>query len=55
MATSIREEISIFVGGLSGLCLFIIVKGKWSYGVQVEWRCDESRWYSNERQLHSLI
>ena len=19
------------------------------------WRCDENRWYSNERELHSLI
>ena len=55
MATSIREERSTLVGGLSCLHLFLIVLCKGSYGVEVEWRCDENRWYSNERQLHSLI
>ena len=39
MATSVSEERSTFVGGLSCLCLFIIILCKGSYGVQVEWRC----------------
>ena len=47
MATSIREEISIFVRGLSGLHLFLIVLCGKSYGAPVGWRCDESRWYRN--------
>ena len=51
MTTSASEERSTFVGGVSGLCLFIIVLCKGSYGAQVEWRCDENRWYSNEREL----
>ena len=55
MATSVSEERSTFVGGLSCLFLFIIVLCKGSYGVPAQWRCDENRRYSNERQLHSLI
>ena len=35
--------------------VFIIVLCKGSYGVPVVWRCDENRWYSNERELHSVI
>ena len=55
MATSVSEERSTFVGGLSYLCLFIIVLCKGSYGAPVGWRCDENRWYNNERETHSLI
>ena len=35
--------------------VFIILLCKGSNGVPVVWRCDENRWYSNERELHSLI
>ena len=49
MATFVGEERSTFVGRLSCLCLFVIILCKGSYGAQVGWRCDENRWYSNER------
>ena len=55
MATSLSEERSTFVGGLSCLCLFIIILCKGSYGAQVKWRCDDNSWYSSERELHSVI
>ena len=35
--------------------VFIIVLCKGSYGVPVVWGCDENRWYSNEREVHSMI
>ena len=35
--------------------VFIIVLCKGSNGVPVVWRCDENRWYSNERETHSVI
>ena len=40
MATSVSEKRSTFVGSVSGLCLFIILLCKGSYG---EWRCDKNR------------